>query len=150
MFVLSGLSRFPGGGWCPPSITGPEHRQLCSFLIFKSSYSTSSTSGSAKVCLEMWLLGAEGSPPSLAAHPLHLTQCISRSIHQTLTVHTWCWCTGFHPEKINKPNQTHSPLKTLINLHHRPRLYRNGKSHCPVLCLEKLGQAAFLGLPRAR
>lgn len=115
---------------------------ICSFLTFKG-FSCSLLWGVLTCIWKCGFFCAEGSPTSLVAHAPHFTQCISSNIHQTSTVNTWCWRTGFHPEKINTPNQTHSTLKTLINPHHRLKLYRNAKSHCPILCLEKLGQATF-------
>lgn len=89
-------------------------------------------------------MDAGGSPTSLVSHPPHFTQCISSNIHQAFAVNTWCWRAGFHPEKINKPNQTHSTLKTLINPHHRPRLHRNGKSHCPSFMFGETRVSTFL------
>lgn len=147
--VLGSSSRFP---WCG-LVRALNHRAstqiICSFLTFKG-FLCSLLWGVLTCIWKCGFFCAEGSPKSLVAHAPHFTQCISSNIHQTSTVNTWCWRTGFRPEKINTPNQTHSTLKTLINPHHRLKLYRNAKSHCPILCLEKLGQATFLRLPRAR
>lgn len=64
-------------------------------------------------------------------------------MHQPFAVNTWCWSTGFHPEKINKPHQTHSPLKMLINPHRRSGLHRNGKSHCPSFMFGEISVSNF-------
>lgn len=147
--VPGSSSRFPGCGLVHALNHRASAQIICSFSMFKG-FSYSLLWRVLECIWKCGFLSAEGSPTSLVAHAPHFTQCISSNIHQTFTVNTWCWRTGFHPEKINTPNQTHSTLKTLINPYYRLKLYRNAKSHCPILCLGKLGRATSLRLPRAR
>ena len=128
--------------------TSPQSQNLNTdnFSPFKFSKAFSLSPWLWGVLKCVWKCGlsdAEGRPTSLVSRPPHFTQGISSNIHQTFAVNTWCWRTGFHPEKINKPNQTHSTLKTLINPHHRPRLHRNGKSHCPNFMFEEIRVSTF-------